>query len=560
MGSLGVRERGPPTMIQHLLELLAYYRRASLWILLGTTGGTLLCSLALLFAMPSYKGAASIVMMPSDPQLAFSSDITSGQGSVESLSGTHMEYLKSGPVTEAVLDRILEEIPMEEGAGGGGFKATLKDTLRDAMGFLRRTYRTANSGTYVEPEMRDTLLSLLREGIRVEGIPGSYVLRIEATLPDPDAAALAANLLAEAYMDVWKAELETSVSEWGSFFDARIADAEARLEEAILHEFQVKQELGVLSVEEERAYLMKAREAERGKHADARTRAEALEAELAQLQGSGDGGLTRSSTLTTLADRVVLGAAERAGLIEEERVRAELVAQLGQELDATHEHDAVLEKLAEARASLEAELEDLRQRKLLVELSRASYTDQIRMIDPARVPVYPASPEVFDYTVFGFLAGLMLVVAFLLTCDHLSPSVKTSAELARVLEEAGDGPPPFAGRLELGGGKGRQRRRERLGRELDRVLAASGTDAALAVTGFGDPKQIDAGTAALAGVLGAGRVDGRGALGAGFRWDPEETAPVLCLVEAGASGGEEIREFRRTAEVSGRDALFLLVV
>lgn len=77
-------------------------------------------------------------------------------------------------------------------------------------------------------------------------------------------------------------------------------------------------------------------------------------------------------------------------------------------------------------ADLEVQIQQLR-------LTQASTITTLRIIDRALPSIYPSFPRVVIYTLFAF-AGWLVVTAFLVvTADTFSNSIKTSADLNRIL-------------------------------------------------------------------------------------------------------------------------------
>lgn len=82
----------------------------------------------------------------------------------------------------------------------------------------------------------------------------------------------------------------------------------------------------------------------------------------------------------------------------------------------------------------ETQLADLHSRLLNVNLSKASTTaTQARLIEPALPPPYVSSPGVINMTRIGLLVGVILAAASIVIRDMLSDTVKTSADLHRLV-------------------------------------------------------------------------------------------------------------------------------
>jgi len=87
----------------------------------------------------------------------------------------------------------------------------------------------------------------------------------------------------------------------------------------------------------------------------------------------------------------------------------------------------------------EAQLAELHSRLLTVNLSRASSSAQVRVVEPAIEPAYPSSPSVIGLTQTGILVGFLLAAASIVIRDALSDTVKTSSDLYRLVGSRGIG-------------------------------------------------------------------------------------------------------------------------
>ena len=82
---------------------------------------------------------------------------------------------------------------------------------------------------------------------------------------------------------------------------------------------------------------------------------------------------------------------------------------------------------------VQQELAELRDRMLTTSLTGSSAMAQVRVIDPAIVPLYPSSPHAVKNTAAAFLAGLLMSVFIIVLIDSLSDTVKTTADLERLI-------------------------------------------------------------------------------------------------------------------------------
>jgi len=117
------------------------------------------------------------------------------------------------------------------------------------------------------------------------------------------------------------------------------------------------------------------------------------------------------------------------------RLRAER-SRLAERFGAVNDQSGVID---DRLAVEEAQLAELHSRLLTVNLSRASSSAQVRVVEPAIEPAYPSSPSVIGLIQTGVLVGFLLAVASIVIRDSLSDTVKTSSDLYRVVGNRGIG-------------------------------------------------------------------------------------------------------------------------
>lgn len=377
-------------IFQHYYELLRIYRAQIAGLVLFTTAIFGAVSYMQLRTSPQYSAAASVIMMPSEAELAFAQNQTTAGRAARTLTETYIEYVKSRPVVEAAIDRVAQlraEQVAEAGAEPEAEAAILpepvdglealversKTQLRD----LRRRLVEFDRGAYVTLPEREREIARIQGAISVSNIVNTHILRIEVTLSDPDEAALMANTLAEAYVERVSEQIDVDANRLEGYLQGEIAKKESQLE---------------------------------------RLRAEQ----------------------TTLIERFGPVQGTAGGIVDQMRVA-------------------------------EAQLAELNSRLLTVNLSRASSETQVRMIEPAMAPVYPASPRVLRTTLIGFWVGLVLAIGSTVIRDSLSEKIKTTTDLRRIVGIQGLG---LLRRKWVS--RKRKRPLKRLGREFGRHFAASG--------------------------------------------------------------------------------------
>lgn len=87
---------------------------------------------------------------------------------------------------------------------------------------------------------------------------------------------------------------------------------------------------------------------------------------------------------------------------------------------------------------------ELRNRLIDVELSRAASIGQVRVISPAIAPLYPTFPKLVPTTLAGGVAGGLTAVLIIILLDIFTNRLRTSADLAQVVDRQSLGRVPEA--------------------------------------------------------------------------------------------------------------------
>lgn len=333
-------------VFQHYFELLRSQRWQILFMIGVTTVAFALSSYHRMRTSPEYSAAANVVMMPTEAELTFSQDTAGGTVARAMLTETYIEYVKSRPVVESALGRVKEVAlasgtPVEEPIVIPSTNPLI-EMLKSFADRVDRFLKEIDTGAYVEVPETEREIAAMQKAIDVSNVTNTHILRIAVTLPDPQAAALMANTLAESYVERISEQLNSDANELESYLQTEIARKEAELA--------------------------------------------ALRAEQTRLT-------------------------ERFGLLQ----------------DTTG--NGILDQMR----VVETQLAELHSRLLSVNLSRASTSTQVRMIEPAIVPVVPSTPGVIRMTTLGLFVGVLLAFATVIIRDTLSDTIRTTADLRRVV-------------------------------------------------------------------------------------------------------------------------------
>lgn len=539
-------------MLDHYLQLLRRHRRLVLWIVVAVTVVTAALNTVFLVTRPVYTAAAQVLMVPTDAELAFSQGRVEAGRTAQTLTQTHIEYLKSRTLAEKVLEELRAE-GLESGAEAEEEKGPLAAVGEAVTGALRAFkigYRILNSGEFVEPDPGQQAVAALMRAIEVATVPGSYILQVRVSLKSPTMATRVANSLAGVYVERVSRDLESSAGQLESFIEEQILAKRVRLDALLAEEQALRRELGLLTVEEDREQVAEALEAEGRKLSDTQVRIEELQSELVELRREKERA-TSAGFFGKLEEQISLGQAElsalRAGVAERQRTIRRLTA----ELDQIKVQEQPLESFEQRREGLERDLADLSDRMLGVNLARSTALSQVRVIDPAIPPLYPASPRVIDNTIVAFLAGWVISALLLVAVDTFSGKVKTPAELDRLTD--GDSLGELDGDLVAALASGAESpeladRLRELGRRVERRLAVhEGFDApAVLISGFLEDERLHDVSLTLARSL-AERGRQVSCWAAGSEGEPR-TVPVaaeggslVLLAERDRSGGDTLR-------------------
>ncbi len=588
-------------ILDHYIQLFFYYRKLIAWIFVVITGTVASLSVLLLFIFPFYTGTATVQLMPTEAELAYMTGLSSvglsGNNPAQMLPATQIEYLLSRPVAERVIEKVQAEL--DRAPPPEGWRLTLKEAMNGIVTFVWMVYNTLNSGKFVEPTPYEQALTRLMRGIDLETVENSYVLQIEVTLPqNAQASALAANALAEAYIERLREQSATTADALIAYLDSEIARRLEDYKRLQQYEFELRKDAGILALEQERDALLASRDLEQERLLDIRIEREELEARLKAYEED-RAELRRRGTLALVEQEIALSDAQLRALDRREALRTQSIERINAELADLNERENPLLEVQRELTRIEEEMDDLRNRRIIQNLSKSGGMSQLRIVNPAVVPAYASFPEVVVNTVVAIFGSIFIVLIVVVAADTLSGSVKTTIDLRRLAGGLALGrlPKRLMRLLRRGGDAGQAGKLQTLlrktGAELEYRMAANGLfdhssilvagfgsremigNAALAVAGAmaargsevrwhagGKCESVDTGLLAAAGI--AENADSKGDVGqigttvtvecvgpvaAGFSWREvaKRSAAVICVFQEGGLSEEELLEFRDIA-------------
>ncbi len=424
---------------QHYLQLVRHYRKLLLLILAGSAAIAAVMSLYWLISSPVYTATTKVVMLPSDGELAFTDVWLRGSdmSPANIMTETHIEYLVSRPVIELTLDKISVDADVET----EGFVTWLKQLPLNIKEFLRSIYHYVNYGEYVPLTPRQVAIDQLHRGIDVRAVEGSYLLEISVSHKDRDTAAIAANSLAEAYIEHAAAQAKESGDKLRAFLEVQIEQREQEIGGLIDHEYTLREEKGIITLEEARSMLMSMQESQRGKELDNQARLTELQVKLKALKGTKRG--KSQSIQAIIEEEITLGEAEKKAIASSQPLRLQFIDDIVKEVNALGVKERPLVVLQRQRDRLEADITDLQKRLVVADMAASNAISKMRIVEPAVPSRYPESPKVVTNTAMGLIVGVLVALFVLIALDTFSSKVITSADLRRLTGER------FIGRLKL---------------------------------------------------------------------------------------------------------------
>lgn len=528
-------------------------------------------STVLLFVAPKYKSAVDISLLPSADELSFTKNFIGGTREKQAnvLDETAMEYIKSRPVIERAIQALsVNKSAAPAKAAEPGYFDSLFSIFDRVKYTFKRLYTIVNSGKFIPPEPSTALVEKYKKAIRLNQIHGSFLLQIEVTLSDPDRAAAFANSLAAAYVEFASEEAAAAARDIKNKLTEQIEVRRKALEDLAEEEFQLRQKLGALSLEDERMSLIKTLESERLILSSDIVEREQLETRLAHFEQK-RATEQRREVIQKIEQEVSLNEARKEELKRRIQVRSEVVNKLRKDIDELAKQETEFSKFRRKQELLEQEIAHLGAPIPSLELAGSRESGTVRVINVARPQTYPDSPKVIRNTILAAIASFLIAGIGVVLSDAFSRSVRTLADLRRIAGERALAvlPGRLVGKLARSNWRLRRsewRRLATMGTELEERLAILGDldSEVIVVTGFGR-EQLVSGVAltigaamALSGIkVSCGLPDLRG------RGDPPEDKinGNLSLVDAGIRASTNAQIHFRCVDPISADFRWVIV-
>jgi polysaccharide biosynthesis transport protein len=485
----GAADGAVPDTTPQLRALAQVLRARWRFVAAFALGGLVLMAIVTLLADRRWTATAVVQVEPQTPRVTKIDQVVGGSSWLEGLDyfQNQVSLLKSRTLMAAVVrDLKLADHPRFKPADPGLFDRLLLRPVRRLIAGLGapRETATADAGDATpEPSAPDVptgLIDRYAAGLEVKPIPNSRLIRVEATARDPRLAQAIANAHANEYI---RRGLEAKFELTGSarrYLEQELHRVETELDasEQALDKFRRETHMvageekeGNASLErfQDLARRLTAAETQRieleaqhqlieGREFDALpavlqnslvqtlkadlARLEAREAELGRLFLDGNPELQQvraqvqqtRSRLQKEMERAVAGVRAQylAARTTEQALRDELGRQEAQVLDLRQRGGqyAKLEQAVRANRELHAAL---LQRMGETDVVRGVQLSNIALLDPAERPTMPTSPQPLLNLAFGLVLGIALGVGVVAVMEHVDTSLRTPADVERVL-------------------------------------------------------------------------------------------------------------------------------
>lgn len=214
-------------------DFFRLFRKARVPIILCTLAvgvGVFFFSRSEIQRAPDFTSATEIELLPGEMQLSFTRNALGGSrdAQIASVVRSISEELTSDDVLARAVTNVFGSIPATTAS---------EQTQTKPASAVKEFLNWLNYGR-TPPEGQDPLAHF-REAIDIASIDGSFVLRISATLPDPQHAAQLANAIFVSYEEKQLAEIKATAASVRSAYLERITLADTELQALVARELEI---------------------------------------------------------------------------------------------------------------------------------------------------------------------------------------------------------------------------------------------------------------------------------------------------------------------------------
>jgi capsular exopolysaccharide synthesis family protein len=479
------------------------------WTILGVVVLAAVVALVQTFrTMPIYRSSLLLQIEPQDDQfLQYQQEMSLGASNWSwNFYQTQYELLRSSSLARRVIDQLgleasatVAAAPAEGDAaqakGGGSFFAELKSSIRNLFvgdGGSSTEDTLSTSSESKKPNLEGALLARLT----VAPVPDSRLVRIYYDSPNPREAAAVANAVADNFVNMTLERRYNASGYAKKFLEERIQQVRANLEDSERRLVDYARERGIVDFDDRLGSLRQTFNALNSALVQAQTERIEFESVYAQSQKGGP------SSLRVLENEAIQALKARKGELElayqdnlkvykpgyskmrqlrgqiaelDEQIQNEIAA-VAQTVDAAARADYAAKVDEEAKLQarvreVKSEILDLQNRstdyqalKREVVTNRELYdgllqrmkevgvvagltTNNISIVDRAKVPTAPYKPNLRANISRALMIGLMIGILLAFLLEYLDDTVKTSQDVES------RGRMPVLGTIPLASGK-----------------------------------------------------------------------------------------------------------
>ncbi|ULB11729.1 hypothetical protein ORIO_17890 [Cereibacter azotoformans] len=542
-------------MLTHFRDLIRASHRMILACAIGAGLVAFALSAILLHARPLYEATVTVTMEPSEEELRFNRSFmgVSQFNPATIIAQSHIERLLSRPVAERAIDLLIEEM-------GGQLPAKEPTLLSAITTGIWQAWNTLNYGYFVPLSEREQMVADLQNALDVEIVEGSYILSISVSYDVPEIAAAAANVIARAYVQVAQDGFRRDASVIAATLAEAEKEARGRLAEKRIERQALAEKLEVSDPVTERAVMLQARQdardALRSTEADLSGEARRLEVLRQSLMAQTDVTIARG-----IREVLATGEADLQQLQELRRQRQQTLVDQEAALAALDKAQALLRVHDDQLATIDADLVQLQERRVALDLSSRAELSQVMIVNPATTPLYPKFPKLAVNTVIAVIVGAICALVPVVARDALGTQVRTNLDVGQI-PGARSLPPLARGRI----ARGRRLDPSYVERLIRRVSADRGgwPGRALKVTGFLPEAQLGQLTRMFDGATGRDgkpiRAEAMPALTAAPDWASLSGQVVVLAFRSGDLEREELEALQARVEALQMNCYYLVVL
>ena len=451
--------------------LLGYWRilKKRRWMIFATFSIVLVLAIIATLRMTRlYQAESRIAIYPENSNMLGLKDLENGTASADWDYNVALETQLSILRSDELALKVIETLRLDSNPGFMGSDAVAQSASR--------AIRPANLGP--DPERLATMLGLFRSGLAVQVVPRTRVIEISYMHPDPQLAAEISNMLVKTFIEENFRTKYESTSQTADWLSKELSDLQMKVQTSEEKLVRYQKDKGIVGIDEKQN-IVTAKLDELNKELTAAQTDRIQNEANYNLAVSGDPSVFVKLSEGNLLEKLEAQQAEldtqyaqtttqfgssypkvielknqlkqvRSSIAAEEkrlltRVHDEYMASAQREKlltsafdkqkqEANHLNESAIEYTALKR---DADTNRQLYQSLLQRLKEASVTaglrsNNIRVVDVARVPIVPVRPNVPRNIVIGFLLGLAGGIGLAFLQESLDTTVANLDELSTI--------------------------------------------------------------------------------------------------------------------------------